>query len=94
MPPGLSVGAFYVYFESKEIFYASLISSGGREVRSFISSNLAKGPGDQDSTAWNGNSGGSGSFWPIFPVDRYCYAIVGKQNSYFLMPYGIIMRPL
>ena len=38
---GLSVGAFYTHFASKEVFYAELIRVVGHEVRSFIARNLA-----------------------------------------------------
>jgi AcrR family transcriptional regulator len=37
---GLSVGAFYTHFASKDDFYAELIRRAGRDVRRFISSNL------------------------------------------------------
>ena len=40
---GLSVGAFYTHFESKEAFYGELISMVGMELRHFISSNLGSG---------------------------------------------------
>jgi AcrR family transcriptional regulator len=40
---GLSVGAFYTYFPSKESFYAEIIAEVGREVRFFISRNLSIG---------------------------------------------------
>ncbi len=52
---GLSVGAFYTYFESKEVFYAELIRQVGHEVRFFIARNLSFGAtgGMSQERPWN-----------------------------------------
>jgi AcrR family transcriptional regulator len=81
---GLSVGAFYVYFESKEAFYASLISSVGREVRSFISSNLATGPSGSGLNRLERELRGLWLFLAYLSLDRDCYAIV--REAEFVLP--------
>ncbi|MCE5256070.1 MAG: TetR/AcrR family transcriptional regulator [Spirochaetaceae bacterium] len=40
---GLSVGAFYTHFESKEVFYGELIGRVGSDLRHFISLNMGQG---------------------------------------------------
>jgi len=83
---GLSVGAFYTYFASKDAFFAELIRVVGREVRSFIARNLAPA--------------GAGSLnrlerelrglwlWLVYlSRDRNCYAIV--REAEFVLPAAV-----
>lgn len=81
---GLSVGAFYVYFESKENFYASLINLVGRELRSFISSNLAKGPAGAGLNRLERELRGLWLFLAYLTMDRYCYSLV--REAEFVIP--------
>lgn len=81
---GLSVGAFYVYFESKESFYAALINLVGKEVRSFISSNLTKGPAGARLNRLERELRGLWLFLAYLSMDRYCYAIV--REAEFVLP--------
>jgi AcrR family transcriptional regulator len=92
---GLSVGAFYTYFPSKEAFYAELIRVVGREVRGFIASNLAptgRAPLNRLERELRGLW-----LWLIYlSRDRNCYAIV--REAEFVLPaavreyYGAFVR--
>lgn len=81
---GLSVGAFYVYFESKETFYASLIDLVGKEVRSFIASNLVTGPAGSRLNRLERELRGLWLFLAYLSIDRYCYPIV--REAEFVLP--------
>lgn len=92
---GLSVGAFYTYFPSKEAFYAELIRLVGHEVRSFIASNLSpagRPPLNRLERELRGLW-----LWLIYlSRDRNCYAIV--REAEFVLPaavrdyYGAFVR--
>lgn len=82
---GLSVGAFYTYFESKEAFYAQLIRQVGHEVRSFIARNLAASAPSLNRLErelrglW---------LWLVYlSIDRNCYAIV--REAEFVLPAAV-----
>lgn len=76
---GLSVGAFYIHFESKEKFYAELIHRVGAEVRHFISLNL--GPG---LNALERELRGLWLFIVYLSLDPNCYNIV--REAEFVLP--------
>ncbi len=77
---GLSVGVFYTYFKSKEVFYAEIIAKISHDVRGFISSNL--GPNAAETLnpleyelrgLW---------IWLVYlSLDRHCYNIVREAES-------------
>lgn len=83
---GLSVGAFYTYFDSKEAFYARLIERVGHDVRAFISRNLApSGPVPLNPLEvelrglW---------LWLVYlSIDRNCYGIV--REAEFVLPSAV-----
>lgn len=76
---GLSVGAFYTHFASKDAFYAELIRRVGRDVRRFISTNIPEG--------LNGLETEMRGLW-LFALylqsDRHCYSIV--REAEFVLP--------
>lgn len=76
---GLSVGAFYTYFGSKEIFYAELIDRVGREVRHFISLNMGRGLGRLERELR-----GMWLFTILLSIDKNCYNIV--REAEFVLP--------
>jgi AcrR family transcriptional regulator len=97
---GLSVGAFYTYFKSKESYFAELIHLVGREVRGFIARNMdtsAEGSGR------NGPASGSSPrrdlnrlekelrglwlFLVFLSIDRTCYNIV--REAEFVLPAAV-----
>ena len=81
---GLSVGAFYTYFDSKETFYAELIARVGHDVRAFISTNLAGGP------ALNALELEMRGLWlwlVYLSMDRNCYGIV--REAEFVLPSAV-----
>ena len=83
---GLSVGTFYVYFASKDAFYAELIQVVGREVRSFIARNLAP----SGSRALNRLERELRGLWLwliYLSRDRNCYAIV--REAEFVLPAAV-----
>ena len=81
---GLSVGSFYVYYESKEAFYAALISMVGKEVRSFISSNLSAESSGPKLNRLERELRGLWLFLAFLTMDRHCYAIV--REAEFVIP--------
>ncbi|MGA2479686.1 MAG: TetR/AcrR family transcriptional regulator [Spirochaetia bacterium] len=80
---GLSVGAFYNYFESKEVFLAEIIRRVGHEVRSFIARNLPAADGlplnrleRELRGLW---------LWLVYlSIDKDCYTIV--REAEFVLP--------
>ncbi len=76
---GLSVGAFYTYFESKESFYAELIDRVGKEVRHFISLNMGKGLNRLER-----EMRGIWLFTVLLSIDKNCYNIV--REAEFVLP--------
>jgi AcrR family transcriptional regulator len=82
---GLSVGAFYTYFESKEAFYAELIANVGHDARAFISRNLASG-GD-DLNALEFELRGLWLWLVYLSIDKYCYNIV--REAEFVLPAAV-----
>jgi AcrR family transcriptional regulator len=83
---GLSVGAFYAYFASKDAFYAELIRVVGHEVRSFIARNLTPAgfpPLNRLERELRGLW-----LWLIYlSRDRNCYAIV--REAEFVLPAAV-----
>ncbi|HTX72977.1 MAG TPA: TetR/AcrR family transcriptional regulator [Rectinemataceae bacterium] len=83
---GLSVGAFYTYFESKEAFYAELIARVGHDVRAFISSNLASS-GTGGMNALELELRGLWLWLVYLSMDIYCYNIV--REAEFVLPSAV-----
>ena len=81
---GLSVGAFYTYFESKESFYAEIIAGVGHEVRAFISGNLGAGrPLNRLERELRGLW-----LWLVYlSIDKDCYNIV--REAEFVLPAAV-----
>lgn len=75
----LSTGAFYTYFDTKEIFFAELIHKVGREVRRFISMNLGSGLNPLERELR-----GLWLFIVFLSLDRNCYGIV--REAEFVLP--------
>lgn len=75
----LSTGAFYTYFDTKEIFFAELIHRVGREVRRFISMNLGEGLNPLERELR-----GLWLFIVFLSLDRNCYGIV--REAEFVLP--------
>lgn len=75
----LSIGAFYMYFESKESFYGELIHRVGREVRRFITLNLGDGLNPLERELR-----GLWLFLVYLALDPYCYGIV--REAEFVLP--------
>jgi AcrR family transcriptional regulator len=84
---GLSVGAFYTHFESKEAFYAEIIGMVGHDARAFISKNLAEpgpepGPGPLNAREYELRGLW---LWLVYvSLDRHCYNIV--REAEFVLP--------
>lgn len=76
---GLSVGAFYSHFPSKEGFYAELIRRAGHDIRSFISSNMGGGLNRLERELR-----GIWLFLVFLSIDRNCYEIV--REAEFVLP--------
>jgi AcrR family transcriptional regulator len=76
---GLSVGAFYRHFTSKETFFEELIESAGREVRHFITANLSPGLNRLEREMQ-----GIFLFGVFLSLDRWCYNIV--REGEFVAP--------
>ncbi|HOX33135.1 MAG TPA: TetR/AcrR family transcriptional regulator [Spirochaetales bacterium] len=76
---GLSVGAFYTHFASKEAFYARLIGLAGREIRRFISSNLPEGLNRLERELR-----GLWLFALYLQQDKHCYRLV--REAEFVLP--------
>jgi AcrR family transcriptional regulator len=83
---GLSVGAFYTYFASKEAFYAELIRLVGHEVRAFIASNLAPA-GAPPLNRLERELRGLWLWLVYLSRDRNCYAIV--REAEFVLPAAV-----
>lgn len=79
----LSVGAFYTHFESKEAFYAELITQVGRDVRAFISRNLAT-PEAASMNALEFELRGLWLWLVYLSIDKNCYNIV--REAEFVLP--------
>ena len=84
---GLSVGAFYVYFNSKETFYSVLIEQVGREVRSFIARNLGAGPAGADLNRLERELRGLWLWLVYLSIDKDCYGIV--REAEFVLPAAV-----
>jgi AcrR family transcriptional regulator len=83
---GLSVGAFYTYFVSKESFYAEVIRLVSHEVRSFIARNLSP----QGAAPINRLERELRGLWlwiVYLSIDTYCYAIV--REAEFVLPAAV-----
>jgi AcrR family transcriptional regulator len=76
---GLSTGAFYTYFPTKEGFYKELIERVGREVRRFISLNL-----DPSLNRVERELRGLWLFIVFLSLDRHCYRLV--REAEFVLP--------
>lgn len=79
---GLSTGAFYTYFATKEAFYAELIHRVGREVRHFISINL-----NPSLNRLERELRGLWLFIVFLSLDRHCYGIV--REAEFVLPAAV-----
>jgi AcrR family transcriptional regulator len=76
---GLSVGAFYRHFASKELFFEEQIELAGREVRHFITANLSPGLNRLEREMQ-----GIFLFGAFLSLDRWCYNIV--REGEFVAP--------
>jgi AcrR family transcriptional regulator len=83
---GLSVGAFYTHFESKEAFYAEIIAMVGHDVRAFIAKNLAE-PGTGPLNALEYELRGLWLWLVYVSLDRHCYNIV--REAEFVLPLAV-----
>jgi AcrR family transcriptional regulator len=81
---GLSVGAFYNYFPSKEVFLSEIIRRVGHDVRAFIARNLQAGtPLNRLERELRGLW-----LWLVFlSIDKDCYAIV--REAEFVLPEAV-----
>lgn len=82
----LSVGAFYTYFESKEAFYAELITLVGKDVRAFISKNLPT-PGNVPLNVLELELRGLWLWLVYVSIDKNCYNIV--REAEFILPSSV-----
>jgi len=83
---GLSVGAFYGYFQSKEAYFAELIGLAGHDVRAFIASNL----GASDGRPLNRLERELRGLWlwlVYLTIDKDCYPIV--REAEFVLPQAV-----
>jgi AcrR family transcriptional regulator len=83
---GLSVGAFYTYFASKDAFYAEIIRLVGHEVRAFIAGNLAPA-GFPPLNRLERELRGLWLWLVYLTRDRNCYAIV--REAEFVLPAAV-----
>ncbi|MBL8966207.1 MAG: TetR/AcrR family transcriptional regulator [Spirochaetaceae bacterium] len=81
---GLSVGAFYTYFASKEVFYAEIIEMVGKQVRGFIARNLAPAAGPKPLNRLERELRGLWLWLVYLSIDKDCYAIV--REAEFVLP--------
>jgi AcrR family transcriptional regulator len=79
----LSVGAFYNYFESKEVFLAEIIRRVGHDVRAFIARNLAASDG-RPLNRLERELRGLWLWLVYLSIDKDCYAIV--REAEFVLP--------
>jgi len=82
----LSVGAFYTYFDSKEAFYAEVITKVGHDVRAFIAGNL-KAPGAPPLNALEYELRGLWLWLIYLSIDKRCYTIV--REAEFVLPAAV-----
>ncbi len=82
----LSVGAFYTYFDSKEAFYAEVITKVGHDVRAFIAGNL-KAPGAPPLNALEVELRGLWLWLIYLSIDKRCYTIV--REAEFVLPAAV-----
>ncbi len=83
---GLSVGAFYAYFESKEAFFAEIIRRAGHSVRAFIARNLPASDGAPLNRLERELRGMW--LWIVFlSIDKDCYTIV--REAEFVLPASV-----
>jgi AcrR family transcriptional regulator len=83
---GLSVGAFYTYFPSKEIFFAEIIRRAGHDVRAFIARNLIPDDGPPLNRLERELRGLW--LWVVFlSLDKDCYTIV--REAEFVLPSAV-----
>ncbi len=83
---GLSVGAFYTYFDSKESFYAEVIRLVSHEVRSFIARNLAA-EGAAPLNRLERELRGLWLWIVYLSIDKHCYPIV--REAEFVLPAAV-----
>lgn len=76
---GLSTGAFYIYFESKEAFFQELIHRVGSDLRRFISLNLV-----DDLNPLERELRGLWLFIVFLSLDKHCYNLV--REAEFVLP--------
>jgi len=81
---GLSVGAFYTYFSSKDSFYAEIIALVGREVRSFIARNLPLPDSPRPLNRLERELRGLWLWLVYLSIDKDCYNIV--REAEFVLP--------
>ena len=79
---GLSTGAFYTHFRSKEAFFEELIHRVGREVRRFITLNLG-----EELNPLERELRGLWLFIVFLSLDRHCYGIV--REAEFILPLAV-----
>jgi AcrR family transcriptional regulator len=83
---GLSVGAFYNYFDSKEAFFAEIIRRAGHDVRAFIARNLPASDGAPLNRLERELRGLW--LWLVFlSIDKDCYTIV--REAEFVLPAAV-----
>ena len=83
---GLSVGAFYTYFDSKEAFYAELIRKVGHDARAFIAANLAP-KGAAPLNPLEHELRGLWLWLVYLDMDKHCYSIV--REAEFILPAAV-----
>lgn len=81
---GLSVGAFYVHFDSKEELFAALIRRAGQDVRRFIAANLAPPGGPAPANRLERELRGLWLFELLVQSDPRCYRLV--REAEFALP--------
>ncbi|PKL24324.1 MAG: hypothetical protein CVV47_11305 [Spirochaetae bacterium HGW-Spirochaetae-3] len=77
---GLSVGAFYKYFDSKESFFREQITSAGHEIRYFISQNMSPGLNRLEEELQ-----GIFLFGVYLSLDHWCYNIA-REGEFVSLP--------
>ena len=82
----LSVGAFYIHFDSKEAFYAELIARVGHDARAFIAGNLAA-RGAARLNALEFEMRGLWLWLIYLSIDKRCYTIV--REAEFVLPAAV-----
>ncbi len=82
----LSVGAFYTYFGSKDIFYTELIERAGHDIRAFISGNLGS-EAAKNLNALEFELRGLWLWLVYLSLDKHCYNIV--REAEFVLPEAV-----